>query len=241
METIQKLIIFKQSKILKCIPQKKHTQFQMEVVACFQMPPSKHLLCILNDQQLTNCLTDALCRSKTRNVHVLLSMVLRLLLWQKYLCGNNSNAFQIDYSDSSEVRTLYALELTPLANPTSDDLTAEIHSTFHSLQHTDELLMVKMTKYLPSIETNAYHQNESAERSDYFHQILKTNRQFGCHSLESCSNQNAVFQRCFEHIMQEAQKLKHVYENSPNVNLGRFSSEISYISDLFHCLQNEIQ
>lgn len=215
--------------------------FQMEVVACFQMPPPKHLLCILNDQQLTNCLTDALCRSKTRNVHVLLSMVLRLLLWQKYLCGNNSNAFQIDYSDSSEVRTLYGLELTALANPTSHDLGAEGFSTFRSLQDTDELLAIQMKRHFPNIKANACHQNESPERTEYFHQILKINHQFGCNSLESCSNQNAQIERCFDQILHEAQKLSQAYQNNPNINLWQFSSEISYINNLFNCFHTQIQ
>lgn len=208
----------------------------MNALSSFRPPISPYLLRIINDEQLINCLIDALSRSKTRTVELLLAGILRVLLWQKYLCRNNS--VEIDYSDSSEVQKFYALELITIAHIAPDRI--NVSTVLNSFQDTDDLITARIQKTLR--KPNASIQNElltdlTNENLEYFQEILENERQFGCTTFESCLNKNAIFKRSFEQIIQQAKKLEEATENNPNVNLTQFSDEITFLSDFFKRLQ----
>lgn len=206
----------------------------MNALSSFRPPASPYLLRIINDEQLINCLTDALSRSKTRSVEFLLASILRVLLCQKYLCRNNS--VEIDYSDSSEVQKFYALELITIAHMTPDRI--NVSAVLNSFQDSDDLITARIQKALRRIKPNASVQNEflsdlTTESLEYFQEILENDRHFGCTTLESCLNQNAIFKRSFEQIIQQAKKLEEATENNPSVNLSQFSEEITFLNDFF--------
>lgn len=213
----------------------------MSALACFRSPATQHLLSLLIDPELINCLTDALFRCKTRPVYVLLSTVLRMLLWPKYLCGKISQSLEIDYSDSPDVRQFYAIELITLAKRVPYRIIADANMIFGNV---DELTKTRMQNSIPGIQSNTLIEDEmetdADEHLDYI-QLLKINRKFGCSTFESCLNPNAVLKRIFEQIVLEANKLNQICENNPRIDLARFSSEIFHISDMFIRLQNEIQ
>lgn len=206
----------------------------MNVLSSFRPPASPYLLRIINDEQLINCLTDALSRSKTRSVEFLLASILRMLLWQKYLCRNNS--VEIDYSDSSEVQKFYALELITIAHMTQNRI--NVSAVLNSFQDLDDLITARIQKALRKTKSNASIQNEflsdlTTESLEYFQEILENDRHFGCKTLESCLNQNAIFKRSFEQIIQQAKKLEEATENNPSVNLSQFSEEITFLNNFF--------
>ncbi|XP_055315479.1 uncharacterized protein LOC129575628 isoform X2 [Sitodiplosis mosellana] len=212
----------------------------MSALSSFKSPSSSsYLLRSINDEQLTNYLTDALSRSKTRCVELLLTSVLRVLLWQKYMCRNSS--VEIDYSDSSEVRKFYVLELIGITQMAPDRINDNTLAVLSSFQGLDDLLLTRIQKTLRNSKPNTCGQNKlmpnlSTENQEYFQEILQTDRRFGCMTLESCLNQSAIFKRSFEQIIQEAKKLKTTWENYPQFNLAHFSDEITYLSDFFNRL-----
>ncbi|XP_031618500.1 uncharacterized protein LOC116337773 [Contarinia nasturtii] len=209
----------------------------MAAFSNFQQPASPHLLSILNDASLTSSLIDALSRSKTRNVQILLSSVIKILLWQKYLCKNST--VEIDYSDSSEVQKFYVLELIALAQ-WSTNASMELSE----FEGTDDLTQVRMRRLIENGTQNGNSQCQmsisTTESLEYVQQILQVNREFGCASHESCLNQSAWIKRSIDQIILEAQKLEHSTKTEPNVNLEQFSDEITYLADLFTRLKNQI-
>lgn len=210
---------------------------QVNALACFQLPVSRHLMAVLNDAQLTSCLCDALLRSKTRSVAVLLSSILRVLISQQQFCQNTSN--QIDYLDSSEVQKFYALESIALAQLAPNILNP---SKLDSLQDMDDLIHARIQK--TNVKSNSHLQQNwfsfDSTSSEYFNLILRTKRNFGCTSFESCLDQSANFKRGFEQLVQESKKLEHAYDNRSHINLRQFQHEISYLSEFFCRLQNDI-
>lgn len=214
--------------------------FQMNALSSFQFPASSHLLRSLNDDQLTNYLTDALARSKTRVVELLLASLLRVLLWQKYLCRKNS--VEIDCSDSPEVQKFFVLELISLAQLASDCTNINAIAEMDSFQNLDDLIQARIQKMLRKPRTNSSSQNElmsdlTSEYVEYFEGIFENDKQFGCTTVESCLNQNAIFKRGFEQIVQEAKKMENAWENNSQVNLAKFSDEITFLSDFFSRLK----
>lgn len=212
-------------------------------MAFFQSCPSKELLSITNDPQFLNCLADALLRSKTRTIDVLVSNIIKVLVGQQYLGGNHSEALQIDFSDSLEHRKLCALELASLVQLSCDRLTPNISSAIKSFQNSDDLAFARIQKASRNPKTFTSTQNSTESLSDsystYFNQISRTNHHFGCVTLESCSNQSETFKRCLEQIMHNAKRLEHIYKTNQQINLRQFSSEIHFVGDLFSRLQNE--
>lgn len=218
--------------------------FQMNGLALFYLCPSKQLLTISNDPQLTNYLIDALLRSKSRTIDILASTVIRVLLEQQYFGGNNLKALQIDYSDSSDIRKLYALQMASLAQSNCDRISPNISSVLKSFQSTDDLILTRIQK--ASRNQKSFSSNPSTSEPlddsyvDYIDQILKSHHHFGCTTMESCCDQNATFKRCLDQIVHESRKLESIHKANKMMNLRPFSNEIYFIEDLFNRLHNEI-
>lgn len=215
--------------------------FQMNAMSSFQLPASTHLLRILNDASLTSCLTDALSRSKTRNVEVLLSSVIRVIIWQKYMCSNSS--VHIDYSDSFQVQKCYALELISLVQMAPSHIKIDVSIQMNLFQGTDELIQTRI-KMVCKPTPNGYSQNvlacDSTNKLAYIQSIFEKGRLFGCASNESCLNPSVIFKRGFEQMLEDAKKLENTLVNNPQVSLGQFLPEIRFLSEFFNRLQNEI-
>lgn len=212
----------------------------MTAFSSVQTLTSPHLMRIINDEQLINCLTDALSRSKTRCIDLLLASILSVLLRQKYVCRNNS--VEIDYSDSADVQKFYALELISLAQMIPDRMNINVSTVLHSIEDSDDLIQVRIEKTIHKPQSKMSTENyrfsdQTTEYLEYFRRIFENKRQFGCTTLESCLNQSAVFKRSFEQIIQEVKKVETAYENNPHMNLTKFSHEIFYLSDFFNRLQ----
>lgn len=213
--------------------------FQINGLAFFQLPPSKSLLSALNNPQFTDHLNDALFRSKARTIDVLVSTVIRVLLWQQYLSGNCSN---IDCSDSSDVRKFYALQVISVAQLNSDRQNSNIFEALKSLQNADDLISARIQKTMNDLLLRQHLQESPPnEYFEYFSRILSTNHHFGCTSLESCSNQNATFKRSLDQILNEAKKLERIYNTNQQINLQQFSSEIRFVGNLLNRMQNDIR
>lgn len=211
----------------------------MNNLACVQSAALERFRWLLNDSELTNSLTDALFRSKIRRVDVMLSTVLRMLLWQKNLTQTGSNTIDIDYSDSRDVQQFYALELAIFAKTRPKQMLTDTHMISKDL---DDLIKIRLNYIIPSITSSTYVEDRSnMDESEYFHRILQINRPFGCTSGESCCNETATFKRHFDEIVQQATKINQAYANNPHIDLKQFSYEISYVNDLFSRLLNEIQ
>lgn len=213
----------------------------MNALACFQFPATKRLLNLLNDPELMNCLSDALLRCKTRRVNALLSIVIRMLLWQKYLCGKSSlsNSIEFDYFDCSEVRKFYALEFIKLAHRIPDHVIANAHTIF---EDTDDLIKFRWQNSIrktQSIANSNFIDHKNKDQTDYFYGILKINCKFGCTSSESCLNPNAPFKRIIDQIIDDSNRFKDACAKNPNIKT-QFSSEIHYVCELFNCLQNDL-
>lgn len=216
------------------------SMFQIRALSCFQWETMQNLETVLNDSDLTNCLTDALLRLKAKRVTIVLSTVLRMLLWQKHFCGSNFQALEIDHSDSLDVRTFYAMELIALGRRNSSGIINESRSIIDDM---DDFVRIRIQNAIPNIDGNQMLNLDDSEMSDidYLNQILSFSRKFGCTTLESCINQNALFKQHFDKIRQEAKELNESLANNPNINLKRFSSEINYVKQLFDQLFNKIQ
>lgn len=211
----------------------------MSAFSNFQQPASSHLLSILNDQDLTISLINAIRRSETRNVDVLLSHVYRIILWQKYMCNNYSMEvdFTVDKKFTSEVK-IYILELIALSQLSNNHI-----NELSMFDGTDDLTKLRLKRFIKNNTQNGnsqYQQMSEDEYLEYIQQILQLNREFGCTSGESCLNQSAMFKKCIEQMMLEAQKLEQVLETEPQVDLANFSNEITSLSDLFNRLKTNI-
>lgn len=213
----------------------------MSALTCFQLPTSQHQLHA--DRQLMNSLTDAL--SKTREIDVLHSHILKIMLWQEHLCKNNSA--QIDYSDISGANKILAIELITFAQLAPNSMNTDILSILRSLIHLDNLIQVRAQKAIDTLKPNLSMSNQNRTQShstmdypQYLSHILKTKRQFGCMSPVSCLNHNAAVKRNLDHILQEIKQLKNAPEISLHANLNQFSREITYICDFFNRLQTKI-
>lgn len=212
----------------------------MTALSSFQSPSAAiYLMRSINDEQFINYLTDALSRSKTRCVELLLTSILRVLLYQKYMCRKTS--VEIDYADSSEVKKCYALELIGIAQMAPDRIDFNAAAVLNSLQELDDLIVIRIGKTLRKLKSNSQNGTSSDSSTDecmeYLHEISQINRHFGCTTFESCLNQTAIFKRNFEQIVQEVKKLETACENNPHVNLAHFSDEITYLGDFFNRLQ----
>lgn len=213
----------------------------MKALSCFRWDTMKSLQAFLCDSKLTNCLTDALIRLKTKHVPIVLSTVLRMLLWQKHFAGSNFQALDIDHSDSLDVRKFYAMELIALGRRNSNGIVNESRSIIDDM---DDFVRARIQNAVPNIDKNQpLHSNDDQEAidADYLHQVLNCNRKFGCTTLESCINQNALFKNHFDKILHEAKELNAALANNPDANLKRFSNEINYVNQLFDQLSNGIQ
>lgn len=214
----------------------------MNALACFQFPAIiQRLLNVSNDPELVNYLSDALFRCKTRRVNALLSIVIRMLLWQTYLCGKTlSNSMEFDHFDCSEVRKFYALELIRLAKQIPNHVITKAHTI---IDGTDDFIKFRWHHSIQKTQTitkcNSI-DSKNKDQTDYFYGILKINRTFGCTSFESCLNPNAPLKRIIGQIIDDSNKLKVACEKNPTIDLKQFSSEINYVCDLFNCLQNEM-
>lgn len=201
----------------------------------------KHLQTTLNDSELTNCLTDALLRLKTKHVPIVLSTVLRMLLGQKHFVGSDFQASEIDHSDSLEVRSFYAMELIALGRRSSNSILNESRSIIDDM---DDLVRARIQMAVPNIDRNPPRQlDDDHETSDvdYLNQIFNWNRKFGCTTPDSCIDQSALFKQHFDKIVREAKELDAAFANNPNINLKRFSNDINYVNRLFDQLSNKIQ
>lgn len=214
----------------------------MTALSNFQSPSTSiYLMRSINDEHFINYLTDALSRSKTRCVELLLTSILRVLLYLKYMCRKRS--VEIDYSDSLEVKKCYALELIAIAQMAPDRIDFNASAVLNSFHELDDLIVARIERYIRKTKTKSNSQNGVASDSsneqnmDYFQKILQTNRHFGCTSFESCLNQTALFKRHFEQIVQAVKKLETACGNNAHVNLTQFSDEITYIGDFFNRLQ----
>lgn len=215
----------------------------MQTLSCFQLALRPNLQTILNNEALSNGLTDALLRLKVKRVTVLLATVLRLLLWQKHFGGRNYEALEIDHSDSLEVRKFYGLELSALGKDNSISVTNELRSFIDDL---DDFTRIKIQYALPDImdgEQNQIFPLNINRITDihYLNQLFNANREFGCTQFESCVNQHALFRQHFVHIEQLARQLSTALGNHPNINLKRYSGEISYVNELFGQLYQNIE
>lgn len=214
----------------------------MTALSSFQLPSASiYLMRSINDEQFINYLTDALSRSKTRCVELLLTSVLRVLLYQKYMCRKSS--VDIDYADSSEVKKCYALEVIGIAQMAPHRIDFNTSAELNSFQELDDLIVARIEKTFRKSKTESNSQNgilsdlSMEENMEYLQGISRINRHFGCTTFESCSNQTAIFKRNFEQIVQEVKKLESACENNPHVNLAHFSDEITFLSDFFNRLQ----
>lgn len=199
-----------------------------------------NLQAVLIDSELTNCLTDALLRLKTKRVTIVLSTVLRMLLGQKHFGGSDFHALDIDHSDSLEVRKFYAMELIGLGRHSSTGILNESRSIIDDM---DDLVRARIQMAVPNIDQSLPFQlNDDHEMSDtdYLNQMFSWNRTFGCTAFESCINQNALFKQHFDKIVREAKGLNEALANNPNINLKRFSNDINYVNRLFDQLSNKI-
>lgn len=171
---------------------------------------------------------------------MLVSSILRILLWQQQFCKNNS--IQIDYSDSREVRKFYALESISLAQLARNRVNNDFPSILNTLQDTDDLIQARIEKTIRNLKTNINQNGTLPDQinSEHFNQILKTKRNFGCTSFDSCLDQTAVFKRGFEQIIHDVKKLENAYDNNSQLNLRKYEPEISYLSQFFNRLQNDI-
>lgn len=212
----------------------------MKALSCFQWTTMQNMQTVLNDSELANCLTDALLRLKAKRVTIVLSTVLRILLWQKHFCGNNFQALEIDHSDSLDVRKFYAMELIALGRRSSNRIINESHSIIDDM---DDFVRARVQNAIPNIDENQMFHLDDQDMSDidYLNQIFDSNRKFGCTTLESCINQNGLFKQHFDKILHDANDLNAALANNPNINLKRFSNEINYVNQLFGQLYNEIQ
>lgn len=205
----------------------------MKALSCFQWATMQNFQNVLIDPDLTNCLTDALLRLKAKRVPIMLSTVLRMLLWQKHFGGRHFQALEIDHSDSLEVRKFYAMELIALGRRSSNSITNESHSIIDDM---DDFVRARIQNAVPKIAENHALQlkdDESTSDADYLNQILNCHRKFGCTALESCINQTAFFKKHFDKIVHEAKELNAALANNPSINLKRFSYEINYVNRLF--------
>lgn len=201
----------------------------------------RNLQTVLSDSELTNCLTDALLRLKTKRVPIVLSTVLRMLLGQKHFAGGDFQALEIDHSDSLEVRQFYAMELIALGRRNSNGILNESRSIIDDM---DDLERARIQMAVPNVDKNPsslLHDDHEMSDVDRFSQIFSWNRKFGCTTLESCINQNALFKQHFDKILHEAKELNAAFANNPNINLKRFSNEINYVNRLFDQLSNKMQ
>lgn len=212
----------------------------MKALSCFQLACMPNLQIFQNDTELSNCLTDALLRLKVKRVTIMLSIVLRMLLWQKHYGAIGFEALEIDHSDSLDVRKFYGLELIALAKRNPNRVLNELRSIIDDM---DDFVRFRIQNSMPNVimaGDNQILQLNEQEIADYLNQIFNVNRKFGCTTFESCINQNALFKQYFDKIVQEASGLNTALANNPQINLKRFSSEITYVSQLFCQLSNEL-
>lgn len=195
----------------------------------------------LSDPELSNCLADALPRLKVNRISIVLSTVLRMLLWQKHFCGTKFEALEIDHSDSLDMRKFYGLELSTLAKRNPNGVYNESRSIIDDM---DDFVRARIQNAIPNIVLpgdNQTLQSNDHEIADYLHEILNVNQKFGCTTIECCINQNALFKQYFDKIVQEAKGLSTALGDNPHINLKQFSNEITYVNRLFCQLNNEIQ
>lgn len=219
--------------------------FQVCSLGCVELFKSRCLSPMLMDPQLSNCLTDALLRSKTRSIHALISSILRVLLLKKYLCPNH--ATEIDYLDSPVVKKLYILEVISLAQMAPGFHPSDHSSLLSSLHEMDDLLQVRFKKvFNKTSQSVGNYQNGAGAGSEddnwsYFEEILNIERQYGCANVESCCNgensaQQHILKQGIDRIVQEVNQLSSM----PTVTFLPFSNEISFVSDFFNRLLNEM-
>lgn len=202
-------------------------------MGCFQLPTSQRLLNLMNDTELVDYLSDALLRCKTRRVNALLSVVLRMQLYQQFAC-RTSTEMELDYFDCSEIRNFYAIELIALKKFVP---LAKCHSIFNDVDDLTKFRWQYATNKQLNVSCNS--DDDQIRENDYFNQLLKTTHQFGCNINETCTNSNLMLKRIIEQIVDDSNKLAAACMKNPNIDLKRYSNELKYVRDLFHRLQGD--